>query len=356
MGGFSNWQWTRSQALFPKMILLMTATETYPNLREGGSSSTSPTLDRGGKDVHEGYGRLNLDVAADAILKTYQIGTTVNEELSRPPTLTDISVLGQKLAWARKVQLNTEGRYNFTLTVPTGADFDLYLCNSTGTSYGEPAIVTKSTNATSGGREQITLTAPYNGTYYLVVKRATETTQGGIFTLTSTFTPKHDVSTLSVEPFATSAYVGCKLNVTVTVKNKGLNTESFNVTAFYNNTIIGKQSTNLMASATTTLTFTWNTSGITPSHYTVKAEASIVPNEYNVTDNTFQYSGTVYVKTPGDVNSDGIVNAADLTDVSNAYGSMSTLANWNPECDFNKDNTVDVSDLATLSRNYGKTV
>jgi hypothetical protein len=338
------------------MLLLMTATETYPNLREGGTSSTSPILNRGGKDIHEGYGRLNLDAAVDALLKTYGIGTTVTYTLGRPPTLSDISVLGQKLAWAGKVQLNTQGKCNFTLTVPTGADFDMYLYNSTGTSYGEPTIVAKSTNATTGGREQIILTAPYNGTYYLVVKRATEATQGGAFTLTSTFTPKHDVSVLSVEPSATSAYVGNKLNITVTVKNKGLNAESFNVTAFYNSTVLGKQNTNLMASATTTLTFTWNTSGITPSHYTVKAEASIVPNEYNVTDNTFQYSGTVYVKTPGDVNSDGIVNAADLTDVSNAYGSMSTLANWNPECDFNKDNTVDVSDLATLSRNYGKTV
>ena len=34
MGGYAAWNWTRSQALQPKMILLMTATETYPNLRE----------------------------------------------------------------------------------------------------------------------------------------------------------------------------------------------------------------------------------------------------------------------------------------------------------------------------------
>ena len=142
MGGFANWQYTRSQALLPKMILLMTATETYPNSREYYTSD-SPTLERGGKDVHEGYGRLNLDVAVDAILKTYEIETTVTETLGKPPTLVDISVLGQKLAWARKMQLVSVGRYNFTLAVPSGADFDLYLYNSTGTSYGEPAIVAK---------------------------------------------------------------------------------------------------------------------------------------------------------------------------------------------------------------------
>ena len=184
MGGFANWQYTRNQALLPKMILLMTATETYPNSREY-YTSYSPTLERGGKDVHEGYGRLNLDAAVDALLKTYEIRTTVTGILGKPPTITDISALSQKLAWARKVHLITEGKYNFTLTVPTGADFDLYLYNSTGTNYGEPAIVAKSTTAATGGYEQIVLTPPYSGTYYLVVKRATSATEGDTFTLES---------------------------------------------------------------------------------------------------------------------------------------------------------------------------
>jgi uncharacterized repeat protein (TIGR02543 family) len=45
--------------------------------------------------------------------------------------------------------------------------------------------VAKSTNATTGGTEQFWVTAPYIGTYYLVVKRATETTGSGAFTLSS---------------------------------------------------------------------------------------------------------------------------------------------------------------------------
>jgi len=182
LGGFSNWQWTRSQALQPKMLLLMTTTETYPNLREF-DTSFSPTLNRGSKDVHEGYGRLNIDVAVDALTKTLEIGSTVTDTLGKPPTIADISGLGQKLAWARKVQLNTLDICNFTLTVPSGSDFDLYLYNSTGTLYGEPAIVSRSINATNGGTEQIMLTPPYNGTYYLVVKRATATTNGGTFSI-----------------------------------------------------------------------------------------------------------------------------------------------------------------------------
>jgi subtilisin family serine protease len=355
MGGFANWQYNRSQALLPKMILLMTATETYPNPREYYTAD-SPTLERGGKDVHEGYGRLNLDAAVDALLKTYEIGTTIQDTLGNPPTLTDISVLGEKLAWARKVQLIPQGRYNFTLSVPEGSDFDLYLYNSTGTTYGEPALVAKSTNATTGGYEQIILTAPYNGTYYLVVKRATTTTQNGTFTLESTYTPEHDIAVLEVEPSTTSAYQGNTLNITVTVKNKGLNAESFNITALYNNSIIKTETImNLPAGDTTMLTFTWNTSEATPSHYVIWAEAGIIENEYNTTDNTF-INGIVYVKIPGDENGDGTVNESDLVAVSKAYGSTPDSPNWNPDSDFNADNIINVQDLATLGKNYGKTV
>jgi subtilisin family serine protease len=185
MGGYAGWNWTRSQALQPKMLLLMTATETYPNLREGEDSSTSPTLNRGGKDIHEGYGRVNLNAATDAVLREYEIGSVVTDTLGKPPTLADISGLGQKLAWARNVQLIAGSKYNFSLNVPLGADYDLYLYNSIGTTYGEPAIVAKSINATTGGTEQFWITAPYTGTYYLVVKRATETTGSGTFTLLS---------------------------------------------------------------------------------------------------------------------------------------------------------------------------
>jgi len=356
MGGFANWQYTRSQALLPKMILLMTATETYPNLREYFVSD-SPTLERGGKDVHEGYGRLNLDAAVDAVLKTYPIGTNVTDTLGRPPSLSDISVVGQKLAWARKVQLGPHGRYNFTLAVPEGADFDLYLYNSTGTLYGEPVTVAQSTNATLGGYEQIILTPLSPGTYYLVVKRATAATEGGTFFLESTLTPNHDITLLEVEPSATSVYEGDELNITVTVKNRGLNTESFNVTTFYNNDVIETLAVlNLTANDSTTLKFVWNTSETAPSYYTIEAQADLLLNEYNTTDNVFVYKGIVHVKILGDVNSDDQVDVQDLTELGEAFGTASPSTNWSLECDLNRDELIDVSDLATLGKNYGKTV
>jgi hypothetical protein len=356
LGGFANWQYTRSQALLPKMILLMTATETYPNSREYFISN-SPTLERGGKDVHEGYGRLNLDVAVDALLKSYEIEENVTATLGKPPTLSDISVLGQKLAWARKVQLVPDGKYNFTLTVPEGADLDLYLYNNTGTWFGEPAIVAKSTNATTGGYEQIVLAAPYNGTYYLVVKRATSTTGGGTFTLESAFTPNHDITVLGVEPFAAAVYEGNSLNVTVNVRNKGLNVESFNVTVLYDDAIMSKQEVvDLAAGVVLNLTFPWNTTLVVPNvNYTISAEADVIAGELEIVDNIF-VNGEVFVKIAGDANGDGIVDIFDIGSVSAHWypGPPMGPLGYDWFVDVNDDGSIDIFDVGIVSANWGR--
>jgi Cohesin domain/Dockerin type I domain len=66
--------------------------------------------------------------------------------------------------------------------------------------------------------------------------------------------------------------------------------------------------------------------------------------------------GTVKA-TIGDVNVDHTVNAADLTSMSNAYGSTAgppPSPNWNANCDFHGDSTIEVRDLFHLGKNYGR--
>ena len=278
MGGYANWQWTRSQALQPKMILLMTATETYPNLREAGSSSTSPTLDLGGKDVHEGYGRLNLDAAADAVLKTYRIGTTVSDTLGMPPSPGNVSVLGQRLAWARNVQLVSGLKYNFTLSVPSGADYDLYLYNTTGNAYGEPVILANSTKAVAGGFENITYTPALSGRYYVIVKRAREDTGTGQFTLTSS-TSQTVHLLLTVDPNQ-STYTR---NQPVTLRVDVLNQLDPPLDSTLTLTVTGPgdyyyfdfQSINVKADAVGEYSFTWNVPALAGTYV---VEAGLVPS------------------------------------------------------------------------------
>ena len=153
------------------------------------------------------------------MLKNYFAGTTVVDSLGSPPKLADISVLGQRLCWARNVQLQSGIAYNFSLTVPAGADFDLYLYNTTGTAFGEPVVLTKSISTTAGAKESIVYTPALSGKYYVVVKRATETTGAGQFTLTST--PSQTAHLLlSAEPNLAVYVRGQALTLTVTVFNE----------------------------------------------------------------------------------------------------------------------------------------
>jgi len=97
----------------------------------------------------------------------------------------------------------------------------------------------------------------------------------------------HNVAILSVSPSATEVQAGRQINVTVVIKNKGTTTETFNVTVYFNDTKIGTQSVvNLASGEETTLTFTWNTAGLTQGAiYTIRAETSQIQGDTDTTDN-----------------------------------------------------------------------
>jgi len=170
---------------------------------------------------------------------------------------------------------------------------------------------------------------------------------------------EHDISLLNVTPSTSGAYPGEIVNITVTVRNNANMSvsEIFNVTAKYDGNIIDtKTVTNLAQGAIETLIVQWNTTGVAAGDYTIRAEASVVPDELNTDNNSFS-DGTVRIEGPllGDINGDGTVNNDDLILIVEAFGSTSTSPNWNPAADLNEDNRVDALDLFLLSKDYGKT-
>lgn len=111
--------------------------------------------------------------------------------------------------------------------------------------------------------------------FYIVMK-------GGYFTVV------HDVAIESVAVSKSEVFVGDVANISVIVRNEGSVTETFNVTAYYNTTVIETQIvTDLAVDAEKTLTFSWNTTDISPSNYVIKAEASAVSGETDTADNTY---------------------------------------------------------------------
>jgi hypothetical protein len=78
---------------------------------------------------------------------------------------------------------------------------------------------------------------------------------------------------------------------------------------------------------------------------------------------SFGYSGSVsnseawLIKfmdpVPGDVTGDYRVDAFDILSLSEVFGAVSGMPNWDPSCDTNCDNSVDVFDLFVVGKNFG---
>lgn len=144
---------------------------------------------------------------------------------------------------------------------------------------------------------------------------------------------------------------GYSTSINITIINQGELTETFNLTAYANTTEIETREITLTSGNSTTVTFTWNTTGVTKGNYAISANATIVPGETDLTDNTY-INGEVYIGIPGDLDAGGDVDPDDLDIFVGAYGT-SPLSN--PNCDIDSDGDVDPYDFHIFSRNYGKT-
>jgi hypothetical protein len=110
-------------------------------------------------------------------------------------------------------------------------------------------------------------------------------------------TPRHhDVAVERVAPQRTTIFGGQSVNVTVGVVNNGDYYETFNVTLYYNNTVVSTKSVASLAyGGQRDLNFVWDTTGVGSNRsYVIKAVASQVPGETDVLNNTL-VDGTITV-------------------------------------------------------------
>jgi hypothetical protein len=140
--------------------------------------------------------------------------------------------------------------------------------------------------------------------------------------------------------------------VNVTVTNQGNFTETFNVTAYANTTSVASQNVTLSSGNSTTLTFTWNTTGFAKGNYTIRAYAWPVSGETDIADNNLT-SGWILVTILGDVNGDFKCDGKDITIVAKAFGSFVGQAGYVPNADINDDGKVDGKDITVAAKYYG---
>jgi len=179
------------------------------------------------------------------------------------------------------------------------------------------------------------------------------------YTVVSTFClsfrpPVYDVAITNVVPSKTVVGQGYSLNINITAANQGDYTETFNITAYANATIINTLTgITLTSGNSTTVTLTWNTTGFAKGNYIIWAYAWPVPGETDTADNTCT-DGYVFVGLVGDINADRIVDIEDIYTTALAYGTMPGQPDYKPNLDINGDGIIDIEDIYTTALHYGE--
>lgn len=161
---------------------------------------------------------------------------------------------------------------------------------------------------TTGGTYTVSLTVIDNATASSLVQLLFDTTDMprvwydlyATKEKTLDITQPHNVAVTGVTTSSQDVTVGETVSISVTVLNKGTETEGFAVTAYYDtNEIDTEQVVGLASGEEETLVFDWDTSGVAEGDYQIKAVASTVEGEVTVNDNEF-IDGTVTVNAASD--------------------------------------------------------
>jgi hypothetical protein len=109
---------------------------------------------------------------------------------------------------------------------------------------------------------------------------------------------EYDIAVINVTASPTEVVAGNPVYINATVRNEGNETGTFDVSAYWDDSLIGKSRvTSLVPSEERTIVFSWNTSMVPEGEYTIKAVASTVPGEKETEDNIYVY-GPVTVVSP----------------------------------------------------------
>jgi hypothetical protein len=231
--------------------------------------------------------------------------------------------------------------YDGTVQVKAKPTHDIAILNvqpSTNTAYiGDTIDITVTVKNLGDTPENFNITAYYNSTKIQTIQVNnlqpqayqtltfhwnTQDTTTGNYTISATATPitgeenlennnytdgtiqikakptTHDIAVLNVIPWSRLVSIGDTLNVNVTIKNNGTQTESFDITLYYDQTLaMTIHVNNLAADTETIITFNWNTADVPAGNHTLKAYATPLSNEQN-TDNNQYVDGTVKFITP----------------------------------------------------------
>jgi len=169
----------------------------------------------------------------------------------------------------------------------------------------------------------------------------------------------HDIAIYDVAPSKIVVGSGYSLSIEAYVVNEGYYTETFNVLAYANTTLLASQAVTLSSGKSETIALMWNTTGFAKGNYIIKAVADTLSGETDTTDNT-HIDGWVFITIPGDVNADQTVNILDCIIIANHFGHKNghtpSTKEWITclNSDINCDLKVNILDCIILAGYFGQ--
>jgi len=119
--------------------------------------------------------------------------------------------------------------------------------------------------------------------------------------LTKLDPPTHDMVVVSISANPLTVFAGQLVTINVTIRNDGtFNETDVQVNIAYDSTAILGQAVSLIVGENKSLSFTWNTTGVSPNAYSVKAEA-ILDGDATPTNNAKYAAVDVVAPPPGHI-------------------------------------------------------
>ncbi|UCD96511.1 MAG: hypothetical protein JSV35_00195 [Candidatus Bathyarchaeota archaeon] len=163
----------------------------------------------------------------------------------------------------------------------------------------------------------------------------------------------HDIAVTQIYSPKTSLGENYSTTINVTIRNEGNEQELLvHVTCCVNSSSVGTTVVAILpASASATVTFTWNATFVSKGNYTLRAFATPVLGEIDTTDNSLT-SGWILVTIPGDVDCDKDVDIFDIVAMVGSYGKPPDHDWYKPNADIIEDGKIDIFDIVVAVCNY----
>ncbi len=189
---------------------------------------------------------------------------------------------------------------------------------------------------------------------YIVILNVTDSE--GFWNVTAREVPisiVYDIAILDVECLD-RVYDSWDVYVDVTIQNKGTYLETFDVTLRANGSLVeAKLGVQAGPYETKVLTFSWDTTGLTLlANYNLEVQASAVPGEINLEDNSMDY-GPVLVTLIGDIAFNRKIDLFDAVALLRIYGLDDGDPQWEVMADLVRDGKINLFDAVVLLIRYG---